>query len=233
MHAAINRSGGAIGAAMIHLSSIPPGTGSVDGRQACGPAPLSSQPSAVLPPANADTGCVDGIAVPPRRRHATYKISRERVEFAARLLVHRVSKGRIKQILREKFEIKFRQAERVISRAREWLIEQSDRSREEEVALLMGVFDEVLRSPEASVRDRLDAARSIRELKGLDANRKIASTGDASAAAGLAQVNIQMLSLTDAQKESLLAASLALRGIAGPIVESHAIPLDAASSDGS
>ncbi len=120
-----------------------------------------------------------------------------------------------------------------IARAKEHLRDRSSQPREDEIGMLLELFDSIIRDPESSTRDRLDAAAAIREMKGLDAPRKIASPDGEAAAAGLAQVSIQMLSLTEAHKESLLAASLALRGLAGPVVESQAIPLDAASSDGS
>jgi hypothetical protein len=95
-------------------------------------------------------------------------------------------------------------------------------------------FDEVLRSPESSVRDRLDAARSIRELKGLDAPRKIASTNlEGTAAMPATVIDVKVLNLPQSQREALLAASFALRGIAGPNVEGQVATLDAGNGDGS
>ncbi len=172
-------------------------------------------------------------AAPAKRPHATYKVSAERVNLVAKLLSRQIPKYQIKRILREKFGIRFRQSERVLRRARDSLLERVARPKADIIGEILEIYQGIIRDPESSTRDRLDATEAIRSMFGLDAPRKIATTtpDGETTAAGLAHVNIQMLSLTNPLKESLLAAAFALRGIAGPVVDEQVIPVDAAGSD--
>jgi hypothetical protein len=233
---------------MVHLRAMPlrdrpPGADlppavcapSAAGLPPNGRLPLAADPLSATRPPPGDIATAGDTSAPAKRPHATYKVSQERVVQVAQLLARQISKGHIKRLLRERDGIRHRQAERILRKARDFLLERAARPKSDIISEILEIYQGIIRDPESSTRDRLDATEAIRSMFGLDAPRKIAATtpDGESAAAGLAQVNIQMLSLTDAHKESLLAAAFALRGLPGQVVEGQVAPPDVAGSDGS
>lgn len=106
----------------------------------------------------------------------TPKMREDRVIQVAKLLVNRVPKHQIKKALRAKYGLGARSTENNIARAREYLIEQSGRSKEEWVAEILGVYEQALADPAGDYNQKFAAADRIRQLLGLDKPIKIAPT---------------------------------------------------------
>jgi hypothetical protein len=118
----------------------------------------------------------DRRPTPGRPPGVTRKIREDRVIQVAKLLVNRVPKHQIKKALRVKYGLGARSTEAYIARAREYLIEQSGRSREEWVAEMLGVYEQALADPAADADQKFGAADRICRLLGLDKPIKIAPT---------------------------------------------------------
>lgn len=116
----------------------------------------------------------DGLGNPGKR--ATTAEVEERIIIVARMLAARVHKHQIKQYLATKYGLGFRSAEAYTARAREWLLKQSRLPREDFVARAVGFYDDILRDPGSSTREKFDAWAALREMLGLDQPFKVAPT---------------------------------------------------------
>jgi hypothetical protein len=131
-------------------------------------------------------------------KRATVAEVHKRVIGVAKLLVKRLHDYQIRQFLTEKYDLSSRMANTYISRAREYLIEQSGRSREEFVSEAVGFYEGVLRDPEAILRDKFMAQAALRELLGLDMPFKIAPSlpdGEAIPATLVADMSMEELAV--------------------------------------
>ncbi len=181
------------------------------------PPPAAAQQ---IEPADVDAGPVAVRRGPGNGgKKANNKMVAERVHQVSQLLVRRIPKYQIKRLLKEKYGLGFRQAESYLSRAKQHLLERSQRPRDDVIGEVLGTYEDVLRNPEATVRDRLEASAAIRELFGLDAPRKIAATTpDGRESAAL--VNFDMRGLPDNVLRRAAEATMLLRAhAAGKLIE--------------
>ena len=111
----------------------------------------------------------------PGRRGTKEEIE-ERVIGVAKLLVKRVHPHQIKQFLLAKYDLGPRSTAMYITKAQRWMLDQLDKTREELVAEALGFYEEILRDPEAELREKMDAQLAIRQMMGLDKPFKIAPT---------------------------------------------------------
>ena len=134
----------------------------------------------------------------PGRRAAAVEI-KDRIYEVAHLLVRGLNKRDIRRHLRDKYELGSRQAETYMARARTYLRDQAKEQREDLVALAYALYSEVIRNPESSIRDRMDAMDRIRQLFALDAPKRAPVDNDGkTVAANIApQLNLQNLSLEE------------------------------------
>ena len=109
-------------------------------------------------------------------KRATATELEERTIIVARLLCARRHKHQIKQYLAAKYDLGARSAEAYIARAREWMLKQARKPRADFVAEALGFYEEIIRDPEAELREKMDAQLAIRQMMGLDKPFKIAPT---------------------------------------------------------
>jgi hypothetical protein len=100
----------------------------------------------------------------------------ERIRIVEKMLAQGYTKSMIKRFFRETYDIRARQCERYVSEARRRLLEETKIDRGELIAQSFEFYMSVLRSTEATVKEKLDARRKADELLGLIAPRKIAPT---------------------------------------------------------
>jgi hypothetical protein len=125
----------------------------------------------------------------PKRTHAerSPKSTNEEIEKRVRVVadmiaVKHLPDGLIRKALFDQFGIGWRQADRYMSRARKYILERTGRDKDEHVAQAYTFYESIMRDPEASRGEKMAAQRDIRQLLGLDAPLKVASTtpdGDA------------------------------------------------------
>ncbi len=109
-------------------------------------------------------------------KKATQKEVEERIVGVAQMLARRLQVRQIKAFLFTQFDLGGRMAEEYISRGREYLIEQSNRPSEQFVSEAVGFYEEVIRNPESSISDRMNAQAALRQMLGLDKPFKLAGT---------------------------------------------------------
>lgn len=105
------------------------------------------------------------------------KITEEAIQMAEMALSRRIHKGSIKVLLKREFGIEHRSCERVLARARERLLERTDRPKEDHRADAYAFYDSVLRDKNAKVRDKILAQKRIDSLLGLDSPLRLEHTG--------------------------------------------------------
>jgi hypothetical protein len=110
--------------------------------------------------------------------------SHERLRFVLQLLSRHVQKGEIKRFMRKKYGCCGRTTERYLARARELLIRSTGETSEFLRAQALALYEDVIRDPESTIRDRLIAQVSINHLLGLNApcKRHVAASAEISTA---------------------------------------------------
>jgi hypothetical protein len=101
----------------------------------------------------------------------------ERIEMTAHLLAQAMLKGQIKRLLKAKWGCSARTCEVYLSRARKLLVEKSGRTRGEHFIEAAAFYRSVIQSPNASLRDKLQARERLDVLYGLEAPRDVRFTG--------------------------------------------------------
>jgi hypothetical protein len=112
----------------------------------------------------------------PNRGKATNKQVNERVAAVAQMLVKKLHKHEIKKYLKATYGVGARQAEEYVTRARDYLIERSNRPRELWTAEALGLLEAIIRDPNSEPSSKLQANRDLCVLLGLAAPTKIAPT---------------------------------------------------------
>jgi len=143
----------------------------------------------------------------------------ERIDFCVQLLMRRVTFGEFKRAVKARYGLKKTQAAKYHKWAREAIIEASHKTREEHRAMALASFESVLRNPESTTREKMDAQAHIVELLGLkikDPTEHVISGGDRPIAIGvlgqIAKVHNDPTAIHHAQR---LALSLAKGAGAG------------------
>jgi hypothetical protein len=130
------------------------------------------------------------------------------------LLAHGIPKGEIKRYLRQHCGIGYRQAERVLSRARGRLREATGQSREDHVADSYAVYRNIVSSASASDRDKIRAQNAIDKLLGLRKPVKVAVTDPSGEHEAAAMQALRQAALADpASREALATLAEQLGGL--------------------
>ena len=98
----------------------------------------------------------------------TTKVMAERVELTAKLLARRLTKGDIKRVLKKQYDIGPSVAEIYIRRAKDLLVEWSDKTREEHRNESYLFYNSVIQG-DTAVEARITAQARIDKLLGLEA----------------------------------------------------------------
>lgn len=114
---------------------------------------------------------------PYRGPPANKKITEEVIMFAEFALARRFTKGQVKTLLIEKFQLHFRTCETIITKARKCLVEKTGKDQQAHKDEAYRFYDSVIRDPAATVRDRLLAQQQIVALFGLQGPIKIHHSG--------------------------------------------------------
>jgi hypothetical protein len=150
--------------------------------------------------ATADQTCTMGMKrnYAERSPMATQIEVHERIRLVADMLVRRIHKHQIKRALEDKYGLGARQAEVYISRAREYLVERTNRPKDEHIAEAFAFYESIIRDPEAVTADRMRAQDALRQLLGLDAPVKVANTtADGDTVQNNINVLVQQLSVEE------------------------------------
>jgi hypothetical protein len=147
-------------------------------------------------------------AVAPAARKATRKEAHQRVYEVAQLLAQRIPKHQIKRLLRNKFGIGGRQSETYLARAREYLLERSQRDRADHISDATGLYERIIRDPESTKREQMDAQAAIRQMLGLDQPTKIAPTTPDGKSSYIPNEVIKQLSMEELECLSRIRARL-------------------------
>jgi hypothetical protein len=107
---------------------------------------------------------------------ATRKEVTQRIYQVSQYLAQRIPKHKIKKLLSTKYGIGARQAENYLAWAREYSLEQSQRPREDHVSDALSLYERIIRNPDSTQREQMDAQAAIRQMLGLDQPTKIAPT---------------------------------------------------------
>ena len=110
------------------------------------------------------------------------EILAERIERTRQLLSTQSPKYQIKKALREEFGISVRTCESYITQAREILLAETSKSRQEHTADAYAYYRSVLESETTSTAEKLDATKGIVKLFGLEEARKHHHTGEVTSA---------------------------------------------------
>lgn len=100
----------------------------------------------------------------------------ERVDYTVTLLKAKLYPGEIKKVLKGKYGVSARTCENYLSRARQILIEETDKTKEEHIADAYVTYNKVLRSKASSDKDKLLAQNSLNKLLGLNMPLTVAQT---------------------------------------------------------
>jgi hypothetical protein len=130
-------------------------------------------------------------------KRATVAEVQERIIGVAKLLVKRLHRYQIAQFLYDKFGLSSRMANSYIARAHQYLIDQAERPREDFVAEAIGFYEDVLRDPESTRRDKFAAQAALREMLGLDMPFKVAPTNAEGESSLLAAEVVQQMSMEE------------------------------------
>jgi hypothetical protein len=101
------------------------------------------------------------------------KIDEDAIDLAQYCLGRRWDKGKIKIVLKEKFDLSARSCERVLSRARERIVLATSQDRREHRQDAFGFYLSVIRDAGATTREKLLAQERIDKLFGLEAAAKV------------------------------------------------------------
>jgi len=93
----------------------------------------------------------------------------ERVEYTYFLLCRRLYKGDIKKLLKRKYSIGARTCENYISRAREILLKDTGKTRDQNRTDSLLFYESILAGPDSHLRDRIYAQERLDKLLGLEA----------------------------------------------------------------
>ena len=113
------------------------------------------------------------IAEDVRPVRATNDEMEARVEYTAMMLIDGRRKSEIKRFFRENYSLSARQVERYLRLARNLLVEETDRTRQELIAESFGFYMRILHDDKASVNERLNARAKADDLMGLQAPKRI------------------------------------------------------------
>jgi len=113
------------------------------------------------------------IAEDARPIRATNDEMEARVEYTAMMLIDGRRKSEIKRFFRENYSLSARQVERYLRLARNLLVEETDRTRQELIAESFGFYMRILHDDKASVNERLNARSKADDLMGLQAPKRI------------------------------------------------------------
>ena len=121
---------------------------------------------------------IDGVEDNPiagdvRPVRATNDEMEARVEYTAMMLIDGRRKSEIKRFFRENYSLSARQVERYLRLARNMLVEETDRTRQELIAESFGFYMRILHDDNASVNERLNARSKADDLMGLQAPKRI------------------------------------------------------------
>lgn len=111
-----------------------------------------------------------------RRGRVTEAEVQKRVDECLRMMIARETKAQIKRTMRERYGADRATVERYLSTAREHLLIEIGETRDWMRAQSLAVYSQVIRSPDASHRDKIRAQAQIDKLLGLAAPVKFAAT---------------------------------------------------------
>ena len=100
----------------------------------------------------------------------------ERIAICREMLEGHCTKSEIKKAMRQQFGADARTVERYLSRAREDILKEISDTRDFFRAQSLAAYRNVLKSPEATIKDRILAQRQTDHLLGLHAPWKVAQT---------------------------------------------------------
>jgi hypothetical protein len=105
----------------------------------------------------------------PGRRPTVDELA-ERIELCRSMLLRRVPKSTIKKVIRQRFgaELSANTIEGYLGRAREQLLADVTRGRQNHRADALGFYESMLANPKVADRDRIKAQERIDKLLGLE-----------------------------------------------------------------
>jgi hypothetical protein len=120
------------------------------------------------------------IGIPPKNfgKKPTRAEHDERIEFTVWLLNRRMPKCQIKRQLMTKYGVDFRTCDRYVARAREQMVRQTDKTREELRQESYRLYESIIQDPASPRRDRMAAQMAIDHLFGLAGPLEHKLTGD-------------------------------------------------------
>jgi len=127
------------------------------------PPPLS--PPRLLPPGKPRK--------PPIRSTASHEEFLGRILVLAKKLSSGAKKRELKAAGMKQWKVSARTMETYLSRAREMLLEETGKTRQEHIAEAYWHYQSVIEDPKTTTREKLEARAGIRELLGLDAPTRI------------------------------------------------------------
>jgi hypothetical protein len=158
----------------------------------------------------------------PGRSSSSARELEQRIEFTAYLLGQMVPKGQVKTLLRRRYQnrsgkpISARTCEDYISRAREKLIEWTQKPKEEHVTEAAAYYVTTIQNAQATISEKLRARERLDALYGINAPIRHAHGGDPDAPPIQAVPEVREIVVTTREEaRQVLAALSEAAGVSG------------------